>query len=70
MATLALSGEKTARVGITATTACREGWRPVDRPCESGTAHVILMVTDDGSPSLTSYRRVVINVRPGKGTGN
>jgi hypothetical protein len=30
---------------------------------EVGTAHVILAVTDDGSPRLTSYRRVILNVR-------
>jgi hypothetical protein len=28
-----------------------------------GVAHIILAVTDNGSPSLTSYRRVVLNVR-------
>ena len=28
--------------------------------CVPGTAHVILEVTDDGTPSLTSYRRVIL----------
>jgi hypothetical protein len=28
----------------------------------TGTAHLILAVTDDGSPQLTSYRRIILNV--------
>lgn len=44
----------------------------IDRPTESraivtprvpGTAHVILEVTDDGTPTLTSYRRVILSIR-------
>jgi hypothetical protein len=27
-----------------------------------GTAHVILAVTDEGSPPLTSYRRIILTV--------
>jgi hypothetical protein len=30
-----------------------------------GIAHVILAVEDAGTPSLTSYRRVVIRMKPG-----
>jgi hypothetical protein len=30
----------------------------------AGTAHVILAVEDNGTPSLTSYRRVIIRIRP------
>ena len=30
----------------------------------SQTVHVILQLEDDGSPTLTSYRRAVIEVRP------
>jgi hypothetical protein len=33
----------------------------VDRP---QTIHLILMVSDDGSPPLARYRRVVVTVRP------
>ena len=29
----------------------------------AGEAHIILVVEDDGSPSLTSYRRIILNVR-------
>ena len=28
-----------------------------------GTEHVVLAVTDDGKPSLTSYRRVIITAK-------
>ena len=41
-----LAGETTARVTVT--------------PQVAGTAHVILAVEDDGSPSLTSYRRIIV----------
>ena len=30
----------------------------------NGVAHIILAVTDDGSPQLTSYRRVILQVHP------
>jgi len=41
---------------------CRPLWLPLI-PCKgSGTAHVILMVTDNGTPHLTSYRRVILHV--------
>lgn len=33
-------------------------------PRVPGTAHVILEVRDDGTPSLTSYRRVIVNIKP------
>jgi hypothetical protein len=33
-------------------------------PKAEGLAHVILAVEDSGTPSLTSYRRVVIRIRP------
>jgi cellulose-binding protein len=41
-----LENARTARVTVT--------------PRIAGTAHIILMVTDDGSPTLTSYRRVIL----------
>ena len=34
-------------------------------PRVPGIAHVILAVEDDGSPSLTAYRRVILTVAPG-----
>jgi hypothetical protein len=49
---------------VTPTSTCPPAWLP-DVPCTSaqGQAHVILAVTDSGSPSLTSYRRVILRVR-------
>lgn len=42
---------------------CRSKWLEGFVPCERvGTAHIILVVKDDGAPSLTSYRRLIINV--------
>lgn len=32
-------------------------------PNTPGTAHIILAVTDNGTPSLTSYRRVILTVQ-------
>ncbi len=33
-------------------------------PNTPGVAHVILAVTDDGTPSLTSYRRIILTIQP------
>ena len=36
-------------------------------PNTAGVAHVILAVTDNGTPSLTSYRRAILTVQgPGR----
>jgi hypothetical protein len=32
-------------------------------PTVAGIAHVILIVEDQGSPSLTSYRRIIVHAR-------
>jgi hypothetical protein len=48
-ARVTLDGESTARVTVT--------------PRAAGTAHIILAVEDDGSPTLTSYRRVILTIR-------
>jgi hypothetical protein len=44
-----LEGDSTARVTVT--------------PRVAGTAHIILAVEDDGAPSLTSYRRVIVTIK-------
>jgi len=68
LAALTLMGEDTARVTIRADAPCRTPWLPLV-PCKgSGTAHVILVVTDNGSPRLTSYRRVILHVHPAEAT--
>jgi hypothetical protein len=53
------------KVTITATATCRPVWIPAaGAQCPArGVGHIILSVTDNGSPSLTSYRRVVLEVR-------
>jgi hypothetical protein len=66
LAAVAISGADTAQAVVTATAACRPLWLPLGPPrTGTGTAHIILAVTDDGSPQLTSYRRIVITVRQG-----
>ncbi len=63
LAALTLSGAETARVTVRADAACRPLWLPLI-PCKGdGVAHVILAVTDEGSPQLTSYRRIIFRVR-------
>lgn len=61
MAAVTISQSDKARTTVTATTACRPNW-PAKKPCSSGIAHIILAVTDSGSPSLTSYRRIILKV--------
>ena len=48
---------------VTATEVCRPRWFVRGPACEGpGVAHIILALTDDGSPRLTSYRRVILTV--------
>ena len=47
-ARVTLTNESTARVTVT--------------PRVAGTAHIILAVEDNGSPTLTSYRRVIVTI--------
>jgi Protein of unknown function (DUF1593) len=63
-AAVTLAGTDTATVVVTPTAACRPVWLPGAGRCSgSGTAHVVLEVTDEGTPRLTSYRRIVLKVR-------
>ncbi|HEY2470397.1 MAG TPA: nucleoside hydrolase-like domain-containing protein [Terracidiphilus sp.] len=65
LAALTLTDADGPRVSIRADAACRPLWLPVI-PCKGdGVAHVILAVTDKGTPQLTSYRRVILRVRGG-----
>jgi len=58
-----IEGSDTPKATVTATVVCRAPWLPGVVPCKgTGVAHVILAVTDDGSPQLTSYRRIILNV--------
>ncbi len=66
-ATVTLSGDTGAMATLTLQSACPQGWLPLPAGyCKGpGIVHVILAVTDDGSPRLTSYRRVIVHVEPG-----
>jgi Protein of unknown function (DUF1593) len=51
------------RATLTVKARCRKAWIDGVIPCQgNGTAHVILAVTDSGSPALTRYRRYVYSV--------
>ncbi len=63
LAGVTISGDRTPRALVTPVATCRPEWRPVTRECPIGVAHIILAVTDGGSPALTSYRRIILNVR-------
>ena len=59
--TIANAASPTPRVIPTAT--CRPEWLPLRQSCPpTGAAHLILAVTDDGAPPLTSYRRILLTV--------
>ena len=63
IASLTLTGADTPRVEVKADSACHPLWLPLV-PCKGdGVAHIILAVTDEGSPHLTSYRRIILHVR-------
>jgi hypothetical protein len=65
-----IEGEDTATATVTPTAVCKEPWMALPagmfQCMGDGTAHIILAVTDDGSPQLTSYRRVILTVHPAK----
>jgi len=60
-----IENAETSKATVTATSTCRPLWLEMSNaPCPSeGVAHIIVAVTDNGSPSLTSYRRIVLRVR-------
>lgn len=63
MASVTIAGQAAPKAIITPTSVCRPQWMPASRPClGTGTAHINVAVTDDGSPRLTSYRRINLNV--------
>ncbi len=65
LAAVTLAGADTAQATVTATAVCRPDWLPGLLPCKgTGIAHIILAVTDDGTPQLTTYRRVILRVHP------
>jgi hypothetical protein len=71
LAAVTVSGAATPRATVRADAVCHASWLPGLMPCKgTGTAHIILAVTDNGSPRLTSYRRIILHVHPaGQGEG-
>jgi hypothetical protein len=64
VADVTLAEADTRKATVTPTSPCRARWLPL-LPCKGdGVAHIILAVTDEGSPRLTSYRRIILNVHP------
>jgi Protein of unknown function (DUF1593) len=63
LAAVTIADADTPKATVTPTALCRPQWLPMGPPCSGhGTAHIILAVTDDGTPQLTTYRRIVLNV--------
>ena len=61
-ADVAITGADGPIAKVEVKSACRALWLPMI-PCRgAGVAHIILAVTDNGSPRLTSYRRIIVNV--------
>ena len=62
MAVVELNKTEGSNVTLKPLKTCRNDWRNTNPTCAKGFAHVILEVTDNGSPALTRYRRMVIEV--------
>jgi hypothetical protein len=63
-ADVTIAGATLPQAQVTINSPCRDGWIHGMMPCRGeGVAHVILEVTDEGTPRLTSYRRIVLHVR-------
>jgi Protein of unknown function (DUF1593) len=53
-----------AKATVALKSPCQKAWIDGLAPCKgNGTAHIILAVTDDGTPALTRYRRFVYYVQ-------
>ena len=62
-ADITIAGATTPQAHVTVISPCRAAWIPGLIPCRgAGVAHIILEVTDEGSPRLTSYRRIIVHV--------
>ncbi len=67
LADVSLSGADTPRATVTALSPCRKPWIDGFVKCTGdGTAHIILAVTDNGTPALTRYRRVILTIKESK----
>jgi hypothetical protein len=61
-AELSIENANQPQAKLTVTRACSDAWIAQWVSCTGGVAHLILAVTDTGTPALTRYRRVIINV--------
>lgn len=68
LAAVNIANAESPKATITPTATCRPMWlQTPDARCPTeGIAHIVVSVTDNGSPSLTSYRRIVLHVRSRK----
>ncbi len=65
-ADVAITGDDQPQAKVAVHSPCRAAWIPGLIPCRGdGVAHIILEVSDEGSPRLTSYRRIVLRVHAG-----
>jgi hypothetical protein len=65
LADVSIKAANSPRPTIAALSPCRKAWIDGLIACEgAGTAHIILVVTDNGKPALTRYRRVILTVEP------
>lgn len=64
LAELDISSASSSKTSVKIHKACRSGWLPLEKDgcLNGGVAHIIFAVSDDGAPSLTSYRRIIITV--------
>ena len=62
-ADVSIANSTSPQAEVTINSPCRAPWIPGILPCRGeGIAHIILEVTDEGTPRLTSYRRIVVHV--------
>ena len=57
-----IAGDDGPRATLRAAKPCRPAFSFMALPCAEGEAHIIIAVTDDGQPTLTSYRRIIVRV--------
>ncbi|MGA2047602.1 MAG: DUF1593 domain-containing protein [Terracidiphilus sp.] len=63
LSAITLGDAETQKATVHIDGVCRPTWLPGLMPCSgAGTAHVILAVSNEGMPRLTSYRRVILHV--------
>jgi hypothetical protein len=64
-AEVSLGNADQARASLIVKSACAPAWISGLLPCRGdGVAHIILEVTDNGLPRMTSYRRIAVKVSP------